>query len=242
MPIEISGNPAIHGAVPGLWVSIPMFLTVEAWTFLHPAHISKAGAPAHSRIAGRSCSLLRSGSGIFSARVLRDEGFTEATTVEDFLRNAEKRGGLRRAVVICDEAGLKSNRQGAELLRLAQKHDLRVLLVGDVRQHVSVEAGDFLRVLETHSQLRRCRVEQIHRQRQAAYRGAVERMAAGDVRGGLAALDRLDWIKESQSNYLEKAAADYLRLTGDGKQLDGCLAVSFTWRKIIASRTQSAVA
>ena len=147
------------------------------------------------------------------------------------MRNAEKRGGLRRAVVICDEAGLKSNRQGAELLRLAQKHDLRVLLVGDVRQHVSVEAGDFLRVLETHSQLRRCRVEQIHRQRQAAYRGAVERMAACDVRGGLAALDRLDWIKESQSNYLEKAAADYLRLTGDGKQLDGCLAVSFTWEE-----------
>ena len=166
-----------------------------------------------------------------AARVLRDEGFTEATTVEDFLRNAEKRGGLRRAVVICDEAGLKSNRQGAELLRLAQKHDLRVLLVGDVRQHVSVEAGDFLRVLETHSQLGRCRVEQIHRQRQAAYRGAVERMAAGDVRGGLAALDRLDWIKESQSNYLEKAAADYLRLTGDGKQLDRCLAVSFTWEE-----------
>ena len=55
-----------------------------------------------------------------AARVLRDEGFTEATTVEDFLRNAEKRGGLRRAVVICDEAGLKSNRQGAELLRSAQ--------------------------------------------------------------------------------------------------------------------------
>ena len=83
-----------------------------------------------------------------AARVLRNEGFAQATTVEDFLRNGEKRDGLRGAVVICDEAGLKSNRQGAELLRLAQKHDLRVLLVGDVRQHVSVEAGDFLRVLE----------------------------------------------------------------------------------------------
>jgi hypothetical protein len=166
-----------------------------------------------------------------AARMLRGEGFAQATTVEDFLRNAEKRGGLRNAAVICDEAGLKSNRQGAELLGLAQKHEMRVLLVGDVRQHVSVEAGDFLRVLETHSQLGRCRVEQIHRQREAAYRGAVERMAAGDVRGGLAALDRLSWIKESQSNYLEKAAADYLRLTHNGKQLDRCLAVSFTWEE-----------
>jgi hypothetical protein len=44
-------------------------------------------------------------------------------------------------------------------------------------------------------------------------------------------LNRLGWIKESQSNYLEKAAADYLRLTDDGKQLDRCMAVSFTWEE-----------
>ena len=56
--------------------------------------------------------------------MLRNEEFGEATTVEDFLRNAETRGGLQNAVVICDEAGLKSNRQGAELLRLAQKHNI----------------------------------------------------------------------------------------------------------------------
>ena len=80
-----------------------------------------------------------------AAGVLRNGGFAQATTVEDFLRNGEKWSGLQNAVVICDEAGLKSNRQGAELLRLAEKHDMRVLLVGDVRQHVSVEAGDFLR-------------------------------------------------------------------------------------------------
>ena len=52
------------------------------------------------------------------------KSLAEATTVEDFLRNAETRGGLQNAVVICDEAGLKSNRQGAELLRLAQKHNI----------------------------------------------------------------------------------------------------------------------
>ena len=42
-------------------------------------------------------------------------------------------------------------------------------------------------------------------------------------------LDRLNWIKEGQSNYLEKAAADFLRLTDQGRDLDRCLAVSFTW-------------
>ena len=166
-----------------------------------------------------------------AARVLRNEGFAQATTVEDFLRNGEKRDGLRGAVVICDEAGLKSNRQGAELLRLAQKHDLRVLLVGDVRQHVSVEAGDFLRVLEAHSQLGRCQVGEIRRQIPAEYRSAIAQMAMGNVRGGLEKLDHLNAIKEGQSSYLQHAAADYLRLTDQGRNLDRCLAVSFSWEE-----------
>ena len=166
-----------------------------------------------------------------AAQVMRNEGFAQATTVEDFLRNGENRGGLSHAVVICDEAGLKSNRQGAELLRLAQKHNMRVLLVGDVRQHVSVEAGDFLRVLEAHSQLGRCQVGEIHRQIPADYRSAITQMAMGDVRGGLEKLDHLNGIREGQSNYLEHAAADYLRLTDQGQKLDRCLAVSFTWEE-----------
>lgn len=164
-----------------------------------------------------------------AAKVLQSEGFAEATTVEDFLRNGEKRGGLRGAVVICDEAGLKSNRQGAELLRLSRKYGMRVLLVGDIRQHVSVEAGDFLRVLEAHSKIGRCEVGEIHRQVPADYRGAITQMAAGEVREGLRGLDALGWIKEGQFNYLNEAAADYLRLTDHGKALDRCLAVSFTW-------------
>jgi len=166
-----------------------------------------------------------------AARVLRNEGFSQATTVEDFLRNGEKRGGLRNAVVICDEAGLKSNRQGAAPLRLAQRHNMRVLFVGDVRQHVSVEAGDFLRVLEGHSQLGRCQVGQIHRQIPADYRAAITQMAAGKVREGLQQLDRLNWIQEGQSNYLDHAAADFLRLTDQGRALDRCLAVSFSWEE-----------
>ena len=166
-----------------------------------------------------------------AARVLRNQGFPQATTVEDFLRNAESRGVLQNAVVICDEAGLKCNRQGAQLLRLAEKYDMRVLLVGDVRQNVSVEAGDFLRVLEAHSKLGRCQVGQIHRQIPDDYRTAITKMAGGNVREGLEDLDRMNWIREGQSDYLEKAAADFLRLTDQGRDLDRCLAVSFTWEE-----------
>lgn len=164
-----------------------------------------------------------------AAKVLQSEGFPDATTVEDFIRNGEKRGDLSRAVVICDEAGLKSNRQGADLLRLASKYRLRVLLVGDVRQHVSVEAGDFLRVLEEYSRIEKCQVGEIHRQILPDYRKAISQMAMGDVRTGLEHLDSLGWIKEGRSDYLKSAAEDYLRLTDNGQALDRCLAVSFTW-------------
>ena len=92
-----------------------------------------------------------------------------------------------------------------------------------------MEAGDFLRVLEAHSKLGRCQVEEIHRQIPNDYRAAVRQMAAGNVRQGLEGLDRLNWIREGQSDYLEKAAADFLRLTDQGRHLDRCLAVSFTW-------------
>jgi hypothetical protein len=39
----------------------------------------------------------------------------------------------------------------------------------------------------------------------------------------------MNWIREGQSDYLEQAAADFLRLTDQGRNLDRCLAVSFTW-------------
>jgi len=114
-----------------------------------------------------------------AVKVLQSEGFTEAKTVDSFLVRGGKQNGLRNAVVLCDEAGLQSNQQGAELLRLAQQERMRVVFVGDVKQHVSVEAGDFLRVLERHSEMGRCEVGEVYRQQNAEYRDAIVQMAAG---------------------------------------------------------------
>jgi conjugative relaxase-like TrwC/TraI family protein len=165
-----------------------------------------------------------------AAKTLREEGFSQATTAADFLQNHSK-FDLRGAVIICDEAGLQSNRQGEDLLRLAQQHDMRVIFVGDVRQHVSVEAGDFLRVLETHSQLSRCEVSEIQRQQHAGYKDAVGLLSSGAARDGMAALDKLGWVHEGQANYLKDAAAAYFHSTNEGKNLDRCLAVSPTWEE-----------
>jgi hypothetical protein len=165
-----------------------------------------------------------------AAKTLRDEGFSQATTAADFIQNQSK-FNLHGAVVICDEAGLQSNRQGEDLLRLIKQHEMRVIFVGDVRQHVSVEAGDILRVLETHSQLSRWEVSEIQRQQHAGYKAAVSLLSSGAARDGMAALDKLGWVHEGQANYLKEAAVAYFHSTDDGKNLDRCLAVSPTWEE-----------
>ena len=115
------------------------------------------------------------------------------------------------------------------LLKTAQIHDARVLFVGDVRQHVSVEAGDFLRVLEQHSKLRCSELQDIRRQIPADYNRAIRLMARGDVSEGLERLDQLGCIHEGKGDYLRQAAAAYVDATRKGESLDRCIAIAPTW-------------
>ena len=118
-----------------------------------------------------------------AVEVLRRDGFRQATTVHDFLANQVRTHSdqIHRSILVIDESSLLSTQLGAALLKTAQIHDARVLFVGDVRQHVSVEAGDFLRVLEQHSKLRFSELQDIRRQIPADYNRAIRLMARGDV-------------------------------------------------------------
>ncbi len=80
-----------------------------------------------------------------AADTLRKEGFQSATTVAQFLLKDARQSG-EQTVLLVDEAGMLSNKQGAALLRWAEASRGRMLFVGDTRQHSGVEAGDFLRV------------------------------------------------------------------------------------------------
>jgi conjugative relaxase-like TrwC/TraI family protein len=163
-----------------------------------------------------------------AAATMRQDGMA-ATTLTTFLENValRERDRIKGAVLIVDESGLASNRQGAELLRLAESHGSRVLFLGDSRQHSSVEAGDFLRVLEAHSKLHRVELGAIRRQEHQAYREAIACLSTGAGRLGLERLDALGWVKEGRADYLRAAAADYVRVASDGKTK--VLAVTPTW-------------
>ena len=166
-----------------------------------------------------------------AVEVLRRDGFCQATTVHDFLSNQVKTNveQIQGSVLIIDESSLLSTQLGAALLKTAQVHDTRVLFVGDVRQHVSVEAGDFLRVLEQHSKLRGSELQDIRRQIPVDYNRAIRLMARGDVTEGLERLDQLGCIHEGKGDYLGQAATAYVQATGKAEALERCIAIAPTW-------------
>lgn len=167
-----------------------------------------------------------------AVKVLQSEGFTKATTVSEYLAKTQTRAmptEWKGAVVVVDEAGLASNQQGAALLGLAEKERQRIVFVGDSRQHSGVEAGDFLRVLETHSKLATCELKDIRRQTGADYNQAVRLLASGQAAAGMERLDGMGWIKEGQANYLKDAADEYLRLSAAAKGKESVLCVAPTW-------------
>lgn len=162
--------------------------------------------------------------------VLKKEGFLNATTVSEYLAKAEQEP-CHHAVIVIDESGLKSTKQGYEVLKLAQERWQRIVLVGDSKQHVSVEAGDFLRLLETHSKMKSNELKEIRRQFSGEYRETIGLMAQGRAVEALEEFDKMGWIKNGGAEYLENAAQDYLEKSELGLKINEVIAVAPTWKE-----------
>lgn len=90
---------------------------------------------------------------------------------------------------IVDEASLLSARDTARLFELAEQHDARIILVGDVKQLGSVEAGAAFAQLQS-AGMETAKLGEIVRQSNAATKDAVLASIEGDAKKALAALDR----------------------------------------------------
>ena len=93
------------------------------------------------------------------------------------------------AAWIVDEASLLSARDTAKLFEMAEKQNARVILVGDVKQLGSVEAGAAFAQLQG-AGMETAKLGEIVRQTNAATKEAVQASIEGDARKALAALDR----------------------------------------------------
>jgi conjugative relaxase-like TrwC/TraI family protein len=169
--------------------------------------------------AGRTHILLAPTRGSVKSLAQEVRGAVVDTVAGFLLRANNGLISVKNAVITVDEWGLLSNRAGHALLSVAKSHGADVRFVGDTRQHVSVEAGDFGRTLEKHSALRSVTLSKISRQRDPDYREAVAAMAEKRTQEGLAKLDQKGWIHEEKSAYLIEAARRYLFLTEFGSKL-----------------------
>jgi hypothetical protein len=151
--------------------------------------------------------------------VLRKELTADADTLQQLLVNPGLQQTVRGRVLIVDEAGLVSVREMRDLCRLAAANDNRLLLVGDIKQHSSVEAGDAMRCLQKFARVPVVRLTEIRRQRDPLYRAAVARLARGDAYGALNHFARLGAVREDsdQRRLFGQAADDYLQTVRSGR-------------------------
>src|SRR3546814_16010344 len=100
-------------------------------------------------------------------------------TVARHLLSPERPDHGQPAAWIVDEASLLSARDTARLFDLADKHDARIILVGDVKQLGSVEAGAAFAQLQS-AGMATAKLAEIVRQTNAAPKEAVLASIQGD--------------------------------------------------------------
>ena len=168
-----------------------------------------------------------------AADVLRRELTPEADTLQQLLVNESLQRHVRDRVLLVDEAGLVSVRQMRDLCRLAHANGNRLVLVGDTKQHSSVEAGDALRCLQKFAEVPVFRLTKIRRQRSPRYRAAVALLAKGEAFGAFNHFVKLGAVQENadQAALFRAAAADYVATVRSGQS---CLAISPVWDEIHA--------
>lgn len=146
-----------------------------------------------------------------AAKQLTKKGF-EGDTIAGFLINTKKHQKLHNNILLVDEAGMVGVKTMSQLLELSQKHNTKVILSGDTRQHNSVEFGDSLRILEEKAKLQTVQVNKVVRQKPSAYRNVVEKLAKGQIRQGYRELNKMGAIKEiaDHEKRINQIANDYI--------------------------------
>jgi conjugative relaxase-like TrwC/TraI family protein len=164
---------------------------------------------------------------------LREKLNIQADTIQQLLVNERLQEQMAGRTIIVDEAGLLSIRQIQALCQLAERQKCRLLLVGDVKQHHSVEAGDALRALQKFAGIEAVRLKEIHRQENEAYRKVVRLLASGKAHAAFGQLDRLGGVREQKdwNKLLDQAASTYLDNVKAGQS---CLAISPVWSEVNA--------
>lgn len=155
--------------------------------------------------------------------VLREEGHKAAETVAMFLVDEKLQHRARSGIIWIDEAGLLSSKDLRAVLMKAIDLHARVVLMGDNRQHKSVNRCGWWEAVVQYAGVRVATVDGVMRQK-GAYKEVVELLGKSDFRGAVAGLEQMGAIRElPRHKVLREAAADYAKsvLKGESAVLVG---------------------
>jgi conjugative relaxase-like TrwC/TraI family protein len=128
-----------------------------------------------------------------AAQKLSEAGI-ETKTLQSHLAQGQRVDTCEHRLYVVDESSLASTKQMHEFVSRLHPND-RVLLVGDTRQHESVEAGRIFAQLQD-AGMKTVKLDEIVRQRDPELKQTVEQLARGDVGAALAGLERQGRIHE----------------------------------------------
>lgn len=138
------------------------------------------------------------------------DGF-RATTMQSFLKTEKAQSQIKGGVIIVDEAGQIGSPSFNKLSRIAEQQGARIIAVGDRNQHLPVERGHPLKLLEKQAGITPKTVSKIRRQ-SGAYKEAVGYLARHEIAEGLNQLNELQSVyeiaDESRNSVLAKDYAD----------------------------------
>jgi conjugative relaxase-like TrwC/TraI family protein len=132
-----------------------------------------------------------------AAHKLAEAGMETSTLQHHLAKGMQPDTGEKRLYVL-DESSLASTRQMHEFMGRLHRND-RVLLVGDSRQHESVEAGRPFAQLQE-AGMRTATLNDIVRQRDPELKQVVEQLARGQVRAAIEGLDEQGRVHEVQGH------------------------------------------
>lgn len=164
-----------------------------------------------------------------AAGVLAADGF-DARTLARFLLDEKMQAAAKGGRVVVDEVSMMGHKDAYRLVKLAEKLDLKLVLLGDPMQHGSVGRGAVMRLLKDFGGVRPLKLVEILRQKQAddaRYLAAATQLSDGKTAEGFDTLDAMGWVRElgDATDRYRHVAADYLQALAERKT---CLVVSPT--------------
>ena len=158
---------------------------------------------------------------------LREDGLSGAITVEKLLKNEHLQNDMESGVLFIDEAGQLSTKQMEQIFQLIRSKKTKLILIGDVNQHGSVESGDALRLLERFSVIEKAEISTIRRQKPDQYRKAIQAFSVNNTLQGLKILESMGVFHQKKGkDRFSAVAQEYQEKLNESKSV---LIVTPSW-------------